>query len=479
LIKLDGIRKSFGDKVALDHVSLRAAPGSIHGVIGENGAGKSTLMKILTGLVRRDAGRIAVGGREVAMSGPGEAAALGIGMLHQEPLDFPRLSVLDNFMAASARSFGGRRRQGRRFRELCRSFGFRLDPGVTAGSLTVGERRQVELLRLVRDDCRTLILDEPTTGTTESQKARLFSLLGHLRRQGRTILLVSHKLADIHALCDRVTVLRQGKTVLEAGAPLDGDTLLAAMFGSVPTGRDVKVETPAPGRPILEMEGVCSSLGRSGLRHVSVRVREGEVVGLAGLDGAGQAAFLRLAFGLVRPERGRVRCPLAGGAKSLLAFLPADRLREGLIAGLSIREHHLLAGGSPLFLGRASGRERARRAIDEFSIKGGSDDTVEGLSGGNQQRLLLSLIPAEARLLLLEHPTRGLDVHSSRWTWRYLRRRLPADGAMIFSSPDLDEIMEQAGRVLVFHGGRVTLDAPVDIGRDRICRAMAGAEGAA
>ncbi len=459
MIRLVDIHKTFGRVKALQGVNLHVRPGSIHGIIGENGAGKSTLMKILTGFIARTSGSILLDGQEVALKTPEAARKLGIGMLYQEPLDFPKLSVLDNFMAAAADS--NPRRQAEVINHLSKKFGFTPDLSARQGKLTVGERQQVELMRLIRDQCRILILDEPTTGISGEQQKLLFSTLGRLRDEGKAIILVSHKLAEIHSLCDRVTILRHGKWAGEQEKPFDEEKLLQAMFATLPT-KSSRPPGRTTGRPILTMKEVSTTAGRVGLNRINTTIHEGEIVGLAGLDGSGQSIFLQMAYGLLSPEQGKVYRPGVDEEDVMRVFLPADRLKKGLIAGLTVREHHLLAGNPPFFIDEASGRDRTEQAIATFSIVGAPNTTVEGLSGGNQQRLLLSLIPPQARLILLEHPTRGLDLQSGQWTWHYLRSHLPDNGAIIFASPELEDIMEQADRVLVFYNGAIILDRPTD-----------------
>ncbi len=472
MIKLLDIHKQFGTVKALQGVSLHVRPGSIHGIIGENGAGKSTLMKILTGFISKTSGSIIVDGREVSLKTPEAARRLGIGMLYQEPLDFPRLSVLDNFMAAAADS--NAKRQAEILKNLCKKFGFTLDLAARQEKLTVGERQQVELMRLISDQCRILILDEPTTGISAEQQQLLFGTLKQLRDEGKAIILVSHKLSEIHSLCDRVTILRQGKPAGEQERPFNEKKLLQSMFDTLPS-KSARPPGRVTGKPVLQMEGVATTAGRVGLKDINCTIDEGEIVGLAGLDGSGQSIFLQLAYGLLTPERGRVNTPLADEEAVMRVFLPADRLREGLITGLTIREHHLLAGKTPFFIHPASGKAPAQKAISTFSIVGTPQTNAEGLSGGNQQRLLLSLIPQGARLILLEHPTRGLDVQSAQWTWQYLRRQLPDNGTIIFASPELEDIMEQAGRVLVFYNGGIILDRPTEAtSYQEVSRAITG-----
>ncbi len=478
MIELVDIHKRFGRVSALAGVSMRIRAGSVHGIVGENGAGKSTLMKILTGFITRTSGTIRFAGRETGLRTPRDADRLGIGMLYQEPLDFPRLSVLDNFMVAATGHDPARLRQ--QLVELAGRFGFSLHPDAPVEQLTVGERQQLELLRLIQRRCRVLILDEPTTGISEQQQEILFAALHALRDEGKAIVLVSHKLAEVRSLCDRVTVLRRGRVVADQERPLDEDLLLEAMFGSLP-GKRRAVQARETGQPILVMEHVHSGAGRSGLHDISTAIAGNEVVGLAGLDGSGQSVFLKIACGLLRPDSGRVRFPgmasdpRAGQDARQTVFLPADRLGEGLIAGLSIREHLLLAGDAPFFLAPATGRARAEQAIATYNIIGEPSTPAEGLSGGNQQRLLLSLIPPSARLVLLENPTRGLDVRSGAWMWRFLHDRMPEDGAIVFASPDLEEIMTQSTRIMVFFNGRIILDSPTRLtDQQTVSRAITG-----
>ncbi len=474
MIELRDIHKHFGMVKALQGVSLEVVDGSIHGIVGENGAGKSTLMKVLTGYIHRSSGTLVFDGREINLRTPIDARRLGIGMLYQEPLDFLQLSVLDNFMAGA--SHFDRKAQSTALTELTNRFGFELDPACLLERLTMGERQQLELLRLIHDGTRVLILDEPTTGISEHQQALLFQALESLRDEGCSIILVSHKLSEVDILCDQVSVLRKGRIVGHQARPFDRDKLLTAMFDTLPEyGQSPAIHISAD--EILSFAGVCSRQGRSGLDHVSVSFQEGEVVGLAGLDGSGQSVLLKIAGKLLTPDDGEVTHFTGSNSKDTreIVFLPADRLTEGLIAGMSIREHLLLATDTPPFLSPASGRKAARESIETFNILGRPDTKADGLSGGNQQRLLLALMPPAARLVLMENPTRGLDVKSSAWTWQHLLHQLPENGAILFASPDLEEIMEHAGRVLVFFDGRIILDKPTrDTNFDEVSRAITG-----
>ncbi|MBU1565097.1 MAG: sugar ABC transporter ATP-binding protein [Proteobacteria bacterium] len=463
MIELTNIHKAFGTVQALDGVNLKAEAGTIHGIVGENGAGKSTLMKVLTGFTARSGGEIFFKGQKARLDSPKDALRLGIGMLYQEPLDFPQLRVLDNFMAGRT-TFAPTAARAELAR-LAATFGFSLNPADRVEYLTVGERQQLELLRLIGDGATVLILDEPTTGISEVQQELLFAALRKLKAEGATIFLVSHKLGEIDQLCDTVTVLRHGRVAATRQRPFDRDTLLRAMFDDLPKLRSPP-ECKRDRMPILEFDRVVGRGGRTQLQDVSITICAGEVVGLAGIDGSGQSAFLRTACGLVPHESGQVLRfgkPLRAADKMAgrtTVFLPADRLSEGLFPGMTVREHHLLATPGGALIASTTGLTASRQAIAAHSIKGLPQTMAEDLSGGNQQRLLLSLIPSEARLILMENPTRGLDVQSAAWTWHHLHSRMKTDGAIIFASPDLEEIMSQASRIVVFYNGRIVLDTP-------------------
>ena len=268
-IELEDIHKHYGPVRANDGVSLKVAPGYIHGVLGENGAGKSTLMKILAGFSRKTSGSIRIDGEIVDYRNPAQAVALGIGMLYQDPLDFSLLSVLDNFMLGQTNGFSGDKKIFRKaFLQLEKQFNFGLKPETPVRILTIGERQQLELLRLLALGIQVLILDEPTTGISAFQKEVLFDSLRKLTAEGRSIVLVSHKLEDIEGLCDEVTVLRQGKVAGDMRQPFDSNRLLEMMFGTPPPPPARCMETP--GGNVLEMKQVSGAGGRTGLKECNV-----------------------------------------------------------------------------------------------------------------------------------------------------------------------------------------------------------------
>ena len=481
-IVLRDIRKRFGRVQANDGITMEIAEGSIHGILGENGAGKSTLMKILAGFLRKTGGTILLHGKPVEYRQPAEATRLGIGMLYQDPLDFLSLSVLENFMMGRSRGLSARRAMyHEELRDLAGTFNFHLDPDRPVRELTVGERQQIELLRLLSLGVDVLILDEPTTGITSLQREMLFEALKKLAALQKTILFVSHKLEDVEMLCHKVTVLRSGRVSGEMDRPFHTPTLLQWMFGIPPA--------PPPcaqgrrGEVALALEGVTAAGGRTGLRNCTVTICEGEVVGLAGLAGSGQDVFLRVAAGLNKPRQGGVRIrgeSMTGrGYHAFKArgvtFLPAARLEEGLVPGLSITEHLALQQGKGIRVHWQEAKQAAGSKIERFRIRGTPLSTPESLSGGNQQRLLLALIPESPRILLLEDPTRGLDLDSVRWVWEHLVAYCGEGTTILFSSAELDEILQVADRVLVFYNGLLVKDVRAcDTGLMDLGQAIAG-----
>lgn len=482
-IELKEIHKHYGPVKANNGISLCVEPGTIHGILGENGAGKSTLMKVLAGFTRKTAGDIYFDGQPKAYGNPAKAVRLGIGMLYQDPLDFPSLTVLDNYMLG--RDQGSPRSRVELQYDLlsrAKSIGFRLVPSQLLKSMTVGERQQLEILRLLALGIEVLILDEPTTGISAYQKETLFQALNTMTKEGKSVILVSHKLEDVEALCQRVTVLRKGTVTGEMDRPFNTEGLLSMMFGTPPRPPARRPQTP--GDVLLTLEGVCARGGRSGLHECSLQVREKEIVGLAGLEGSGQSVFLRTAAGLTRPRRGTIRL----GRKNVtgrdyhhfaargLTFMPTDRLEEGLVGELTIAEHFAVKDTRRgLLLDHERAGRQAGRNIEKFRIIGQADSTASALSGGNQQRLLLSFLPQDPALLLLENPTRGLDLESAHWVWEHLQAYCDTGTGIVFSSSELDEILMVAHRVLVFYNGRIIKDVAADqTDVNALGRALAG-----
>ena len=462
-LELKNIHKHFGAVHANNDVSVTVESGTIHGLLGENGAGKSTLMKVLSGFIHRDAGEILLDGRAVEFKNPAAAIRAGVGMLHQDPLDFPPLAVLDNFLLGRDDGFIQKRDAARAdLKKYSTQFGFALDPDAPVSSLTVGERQQLEIMRLLSLGARILIFDEPTTGISLPQKVKLFETLRVLAEQGMTLIFVTHKLEDAEALCGKVTVMRQGRVVGEIARPFTSAQLVQLMFGQALAASTR--ETVALGEPILDLQNIAVADYRLRVPDINLQLRAGEVIGLAGIEGSGQRLFLRMCAGLDQPVAGEVRI---AGAKMNgrpyqqfldrgVAYLPAGRLEEGLVPGLNLTEHFVLAKRShEFFVNWTAAHAEAQTKIAAHHIRGVPASRVEALSGGNQQRALLALLSPSLRLILLEHPTRGLDIESAMWVWQQLLARRQQGTAIIFASADLDEIFEYSDRILVFSGGRV------------------------
>ena len=462
-LELKGIHKYFGKVHANDGIDLTVESGTIHGLLGENGAGKSTLMKVLSGFIHRDAGEILLDGKPVEFKTPAEAIRAGIGMLHQDPLDFPPLCVLDNFLLGREDGFiQDRARALADLKKYSAQFGFAIAPESLVSSLTVGERQQLEIMRLLSLGAKILIFDEPTTGISLPQKIKLFETLRLLAKQGMTIIFVTHKLEDAEDLCGKVTVLRIGRVAGEVARPFTSDQLVRLMFGQA-LATSAR-EAIAVGEPVLDLRNVIVADYRLRVPDINLQMCASQVVGLAGIEGQGQRLFLRVCAGLDQPVGGEV---WIAGAKMNgrsyqqyldrgVAYLPAGRLEEGLVPGLNLTEHFILAKRtSAFFVNWAVAQAEAQTRIDEFNIRGAPESPVEALSGGNQQRALLALLQPDLNLILLEHPTRGLDVESSMWVWKQLLERRKRGAAIIFASADLDEIFEYSDQILVFSGGRV------------------------
>jgi len=465
-VELRGITKCFGALRANDNISFTVPPSTIEGILGENGAGKSTLMKILSGFYSPDSGDILLDGEKVKIDTPADAIRQGIGMLHQDPLDFPPLEVIDDFILGEK---GGllpnRKRASKEFKELSARFDFSIDPESYVYTLTVGERQQLEILRLLWLGARVLILDEPTTGISLPQKEKLFATLKKLAAEGMTILFVSHKLEDVEARCSRARVLRQGKLIGTMELPFATKALVEMMFGKeMPQESKTQLKM---GMNVLNAKHIDLDGVRIQIKGVDLQVHAGEVIGLAGMEGSGQTLFLSACAGLSQPVGGSFcldeeEKDMTGQTyhefrKKGVAYLPAARLEQALIPGLSLTEHFILSEGMRgFFIDRKKAEDLAKSRIALYNIKGRPDSTVESLSGGNQQRALLALMRDPLKLILVEHPTRGLDVESTIYIWGKLKERCANGTAIVFISSDLDEILKYSDRVLVFFAGRVT-----------------------
>ncbi|MBT8402716.1 MAG: ABC transporter ATP-binding protein [Gemmatimonadetes bacterium] len=464
-VSIRGLSKRFGTVVALDDARLDAWPGEVHAVLGENGAGKTTLLSALAGLVPPDDGEIRIDGAPERFASPRAAWQRGIGMVHQHFALVDRMSVLENLALGRRRSGGFRLALGevrRAAEELGGRVGLSVPLDATVESLGVGDRQRAEILKVLLRDPGVLVLDEPTAVLAPAEVEGLLELLRRLAGEGRAVLLVAHKLDEVLAVADRVTVLRRGRTVLEAArSEVDADRLAVAMVGSAPAPPTTRGPVSDRHPVIARLRGahVDAADGRDRLDDVDLDIRAGEIVGVAGVEGNGQRELAFLLSGRRLPERGEVALPEA------IAFIPQDRRREGLVLPFSVAENLALGmhedpevrRGPLLRWPRI--RERAQAAIDRFAIRVPDPRTpVATLSGGNQQRVVVAReLSGRPRLIVAENPTRGLDVAGAAFVHRTLRECASGDAAsgVVVISTDLDEILALADRVVVLVRGRL------------------------
>jgi len=464
-VDLKDIRKYFGPVRANDGITLTLEEGRIYGLLGENGAGKSTLMKILSGYQPQDSGDISIDGQVVDFDSPASALAGGVGMLYQDPHDLPPFRVIDNYLLGRDKrvrlDYADAERE---LKETMGRYGFILDLNARVDTLSLGERQQLELVRLLAGGAQVLILDEPTTGISADQKVLLFESMRKLAfEENKTLILVSHKLSEVQELCNHAFVLRRGQLVGQSEVPCFNEALVQMMFGQIPA-RSERVLFEL-GDPVLEVDNLTVSDRRLTVEGVNLSIQAGEVFGVAGLEGSGQRHLLQACAGLLHPEVGSIKmagADVAGWSyhhmqKAGMAYIAAGRLEEGLVAGLTMTEHLVLAQPEhSYFVDWNGARQQMEDRIDHYQIVGRPESTADELSGGNQQRLLFALLNSPLRLLLLEHPTRGLDVQSTNYIWELLYQRREDGTAILFMSADLDEVVERSDRIAVFFGGRMS-----------------------
>jgi general nucleoside transport system ATP-binding protein len=496
VLELRGITKRFPGVLANDHIDFDLRRGEVHALLGENGAGKSTLMNILYGLYSPDEGEILINGERVEISSPGDAIARGIGMVHQHFMLIPVMSVAENIVLAQEPrrdgvllDYGAARA---RVSELAGSFGFAIDPDARIQDITVGQQQRVEILKALYRRADILILDEPTAVLTPQEAVELFAILENLRREGMSIIFITHKLNEVLDIANRVTVLRRGKmieTVPTAGAT--EEELARRMVG-----RDVVLRIDKgpsqPGEPILVVEHVNVRDDRDleKVRDVSFEVRGGEIVAVAGVDGNGQSELIDAITGLRRPQSGRI---LVEGAEVTTAsarshfevgvgHVPEDRQRRGLVLEFNLAENiglHDYRKRPYSRLGWLNPKrliERARRLIAEFDVRGGSPRTPGGaLSGGNQQKVILAReIDRDPRVLVAAQPTRGLDVGAIEFVHRRLVEERDEGRAVLLVSLELEEVLSLADRILVIYEGEIVGEFPPTASEEELGVAMTG-----
>lgn len=474
-----GLQKSYGPVVANRDISLMARAGTIHAVVGENGAGKSTLMRMLQGVERPDAGDIFVDGARVDFSSPADALSLGIGMVHQEFMIAPDLTLLENLVLGDepvARGWGPlaridwdmARAEGQR---LADQIGASIDWDQRAASAPVHILQFVEIIRLLRRGCRTLILDEPTAVLAPAQVEELFHLLRRLRDQGATLLFISHKIGEVTALADEVTVIRKGATVFSNAVVDTSADEIASHIVNGAVHLAAERESASVGGPVLTVSGMsAASINRSRPLHdVSFDIRSGEVLGVAGVSGNGQGELVECVAGLRQISAGRIvldgtdisSLPPNDRRRQGLGYISADRRHEGLSTAAGI-DTNVVAGShraQPVtrrgWLNRSKLRAEALKRLSDLDVKFGRlSDPASSLSGGNQQKLVFAReIATHPRLLIASQPTRGVDLNGIAAIHKLLRDFRDNGGAVLLVSEELDELVSLSTRVIVLSDG--------------------------
>jgi len=482
VLEARGLTKSFGSVAALSGVDLEIRPGEVHAVLGENGAGKTTLMNLLYGLIRPDAGALLREGREIALHSPADARELGIGMVHQHFMLVDRLTAWENVWLAHPErpAFRLEPERGRRAAAaLAERFRLRFDPDARVETLPVGARQRLEIAKALARHCRVLILDEPTAVLTPAETRDLFDVVRGLVREGTSVLFISHKLDEVLAVSDRITVLRRGSVVLRcAREEADREALTRAIVGVGEAAgplrevsRSARPSEPVATAPLLAVEGLGSDAGRIAVRDVRFDVRGGEILGVTGVDGNGQDELVALLAGLVAPSTGTIRfrgqdvtaLGVEGRWRRGLSVLPGDRARDGLLSEATLWENLALREfgadwarkGPARWVEPTVHRRRAVELLARHDVRAsGPDAPASSLSGGNQQKLLLAReLAADPRVLVLLNPTRGLDVGAAQallGTLAELRAR--GRGVVLFST-EMEDVLAVADRWAVMRAG--------------------------
>jgi rhamnose transport system ATP-binding protein len=471
LLHADTITKSFAGVRALKGVSFDLTAGEVHALIGENGAGKSTLIKVITGAVPADSGMLTVGGHTIRHMDPGLSRSLGIAAIYQQPALFPHLSIAENIALALEAGHRWRkvdwRVRRRRASELLQRVGATIDPDRLVETLSMPEQQIVEIAKAIGADARILIMDEPTASLTEREVDSLFLVIAVLRTQGVGIIYISHRMEEVFAIADRITVLRDGESIATRPANgVDRSELIRLMVGRELSAVFPKRRVEA-GEVVLELRGVSNTA--TGIHGVSLSVRRGEILGLAGLVGSGRTQLAEILFGLRPADGGELvlnGAPVRFGSpadaiRAGIAYVPEDRRQHGVVLEMSIAANTTLASLGRVsrrgLLDGAAERQVARQYVNQFRIKAPSIATEVGaLSGGNQQKVALARwLSTDPSVLILDEPTQGVDVGAKGEIHALMQDLVERGMAIIMISSELPEILGMSDRIAVMRAGEV------------------------
>ncbi len=473
LIELRDIGKSFPGVIANHDVNVTIRPGTVHALIGENGAGKSTLMKILYGVQKPDEGTIFVSGENRSFKSPSDAIADGIGMVFQHFMLADNLTALENSVLGAEKLHGIGARARARFVEISEQFGFGLDPDSLVESLGVADRQRLEILKVLYRGATVIILDEPTAVLVPHEVNALFENLRVLKQHGRSVLFISHKLDEVLAIADDITVMRRGTTVGEADPKTATRLQLAElMVGSeLPSPETAESTVTEVVELALESVSLHDETGRELLADIDLEIHRGEVLGIAGVEGNGQTELVEAIIGMRKPSSGRIT--LGGkdvttwGTRALreagIGYIPEDRHRHGLLLDSPLWENRILGhqtrppSAKGPWINRGGARRDTQRIVDEYDVRTPGIDTVaRALSGGNQQKLIVGReMSGDPVLLIASHPTRGVDVGAQAQIWGHIKRARHDGLAVLLISADLDELIGLSDTIDVILRGRM------------------------
>ena len=474
-IEINNISKSFGNVDANKNISLKLSSG-IHALLGENGAGKSTLVKIISGQILPDKGNILINDKEVILGSPRSSINVGIGLLNQDPLDFSNLSIFESFLIGISESNPYRKivQIKSKIEKLFDNYNVKINLNRKTSSLSIGERQQVELLRLLYNGAKLIILDEPTSAFSLEQKKIMFDTLRKLSKEGIIIIFVSHKLDEVFEICDSASILRSGKLIENIKQPFDSKKILSIMFEKSEINSLAIKDFDREENFIINFSK--KDLNLKSEISSSHKIKQGSIIGIAGLHGSSNDDYVKNFF---TGEFSSTGIELENNlklSKNEIYYMPADRLEKGLFSDMTLIEHFGLSETvKKRIINWNFVKEKATNKIQEFDIRANLDSQINELSGGNQQRVMLSLMPSEKSFLLLEQPTRGLDINSANKIWEMILERKEKDYGVFFSSTDIDEIWDYSDIIISVSGDQImNIDTKNNLQKDRIAKYISG-----